>query len=108
MASQKAARAKFVASEKGLAHHAAHQARRRATKLQATPSWLSPEQLKQIDDFYELAALLNANIACEGDKFTVDHIIPLNGGAVRGLHVPWNLQIMELKLNSSKGNRLET
>ncbi len=77
-------------------------AKRRANKLNATPSWLTEEQLRDIKLFYAKSTQLQQ---VTGIKHHVDHIIPLQGKNVSGLHVPWNLQILTATENLKKGNR---
>jgi hypothetical protein len=78
------------------------EAKRRASKLQRTPKWLSKEHFEEINDFYQIAKMFEIYT---GQKYHVDHIEPLQGENVSGLHVPWNLQIMLAKDNLSKGNK---
>lgn len=85
--------------------HNAVQAKRRATKSNATPNWLTEDQDKQIKDLYWLAKDLKA---VTGEDYHVDHIVPLKGENVSGLHVPWNLQILPSDLNLAKGNSYGT
>lgn len=76
-------------------HRAAYNARnakRRAAKVQATPSW---SDLKRIESVYA---------QCR-EGYHVDHIYPLISDWVCGLHVPENLQIIPMKDNLSKSNR---
>jgi len=75
---------------------------RQARLLQRTPSWLSEDHRKELQDFYWLAKDLTA---VSGETYHVDHIVPLQGDNVCGLHVPWNLQILPADINLSKGNR---
>jgi hypothetical protein len=81
-------------------------AKRRATKLNATPLWLTEEQLAEIKEFYILAKELQW-LSDPTDPLQVDHIIPLQGENVCGLHVPWNLQILPKSLNCTKSNKIK-
>ena len=72
----------------------ARTAKRRATKLQRTPSWAQLDTIKEI--------YTNCPIG-----FHVDHIIPLQGALVSGLHVENNLQYLSVYDNLSKGNTFE-
>lgn len=75
----------------------------KARKLNAMPSWLSTEHKMQIDTVYHEASRLTK---LTGIQFHVDHIVPLKGKTVRGLHVPWNLQAIPYYENLEKGARV--
>lgn len=78
----------------------AMEAARRAAKLNATPRWLSGDDIKAIDQMYEKASAMTA---ATGIPHEVDHVVPLMGRDVRGLHVPWNLQVIPAYQNRAKG-----
>lgn len=69
--------------------------RYQAKKLNATPKWLTDEHVKELQRIYS---------NCPKD-YEVDHVIPIQGKNVSGLHVPWNLQYMLKSVNRSKSNK---
>jgi hypothetical protein len=69
----------------------------------ATPSWVTKEQKLQIRQLYLEAQRLTK---LTGERYVVDHIIPLINDAVCGLHVPWNLRVMTQEENLKKSNKL--
>lgn len=82
---------------------AAGTAKRRASKISATPNWLTNSQIKEIADKYALSKKMSSITKID---YHVDHIIPLQGDNVCGLHVPWNLRVIKGQLNLTKGNKL--
>lgn len=91
-----------VAREQAMAN--AGSARRRAVKRRATPSWLSNEHKMEIAAIYDLAAFLSRTT---GVEYHVDHIFPLSGKTVCGLHVPLNLRVITAADNLKKHAKLE-
>ena len=77
-------------------------ARRRAAKLLRTPPWLTKEQRAEIEAIYVLCA---ERTKVTGVPHAVDHVIPLVGRTVSGLHIAANLQIITASENCSKNNK---
>lgn len=75
----------------------------KASKAKRAPAWLDVVDKAEIDFTYVWCAALRS---C-GLDYHVDHIVPLQGASVSGLHVPWNLQVISATENLRKGNRLE-
>lgn len=75
---------------------------RRRRHRQATPPWLSKEQVAQIRQIYRSAQELTA---ATGVLYEVDHFVPLASEVVCGLHVPWNLQVVPREINRRKTNK---
>lgn len=76
-------------------------AKRRSKKLQATPTWADTTAIRLE---YELAAWCTR---VTGEKYHVDHIIPLQGKNVCGLHVHNNLRVVLALENLTKSNRFD-
>ena len=80
------------------AQRAARQKLRECRKRQCL-DWLSETQIKEMELFYEIASWYD-------EPMHVDHIVPLFGKNVCGLHVPWNLQLLPASDNIKKSNKL--
>ena len=76
-------------------------AARRSRKRLALPAWADRDAINAI---YQKAQEMSADT---GESWHVDHIYPLAGKRVCGLHVAENLQIITAKQNLIKSNRVE-
>lgn len=73
--------------------------RRQCDQAQRTPPWADLGAIKAI---YVMAQRARE---CTGIRFEVDHVVPLRGRSVSGLHVPHNLRLLTRQENMAKGNR---
>lgn len=78
-----------------------HNAARKAHIKRATPPWADMEAIKAV--YAEADRLTVAT----GVEHHVDHIVPLKGELVCGLHVHWNLQPLPWRDNISKKNKFD-
>lgn len=69
----------------------------------ATPKWLPTEEKLAIRNLYLQAMELTR---LTGERYVVDHIVPLISDEVCGLHVPWNLRVITQEENLKKSNKL--
>ena len=72
----------------------------RSAKVSRMPRWLVDVDLLEMESIYAYCAALRRS----GLDYHVDHIVPLRGQTVSGLHVPWNLQVIPGRENVRKGN----
>lgn len=96
-------RAEWKKKNKGKVNY--YTAKRRASKINATPSWLSEKDLEWIAFMYTVCRDVSEE---RGEQYHVDHIIPLNSKLACGLHVPSNLQIITAKENIKKHNSFDS
>ena len=80
----------------------ANKAKRKAAKNLRTPKWLTDIDFERIGNEYKLASLLTK---LTGEPYHVDHVIPLQGKTVSGLHVPSNLKAIRGSENCKKQNQ---
>jgi 5-methylcytosine-specific restriction endonuclease McrA len=76
---------------------------RKRRHREATPKWLTPAERLQMRDLYVQARKLTE---LTRERYVVDHIVPLRGEEVCGLHVPWNLRVITQEENLKKSNKL--
>lgn len=74
--------------------------KRRSAQKRATPAWADMDVIASL---YALASIYRG---ATGDDFHVDHIVPLNGRTVCGLHVESSLAVIPAAENLRKGARL--
>jgi hypothetical protein len=77
---------------------------RHSQRKQRTPVWLSEDDILKIKCLYQLATMYSKE---SGEEWHVDHIVPLQGENVSGLHVPWNLRVIPASVNLRKYNKHE-
>lgn len=76
-----------------------YKAKRRAKERQATPPWLTESHESEMRAIYAEARKLTDST---GERHEVDHIVPLQGKTVCGLHVPWNLRVLTRDENNRR------
>jgi 5-methylcytosine-specific restriction endonuclease McrA len=69
----------------------------------ATPKWVTAEQKLAMRMLYLQAQELTRTT---GERYVVDHIVPLINDEVCGLHVPWNLRVITQEENLQKSNKI--
>jgi 5-methylcytosine-specific restriction endonuclease McrA len=69
----------------------------------ATPKWVTSAEKDTMKTLYIQARKLTE---LTGERYVVDHIVPLRGETVCGLHVPWNLRVITQDENLKKSNKL--
>jgi hypothetical protein len=76
-------------------------AARQAARRDRRPAWQSRSEMVC---FYESARRVSR---CLGIPHQVDHVVPLFGKLVSGLHVPGNLRVIPASINQKKSNKFD-
>ena len=88
-------------SQQNRAKRTSLERKRQASKLSRTPSWLTGFDKLHMECLYQVAAMRTRE---SGYAWHVDHVIPLQGKTVSGLHVPSNLRVIPATDNLRKNN----
>ena len=73
--------------------------RRRQKKIRHGEMFMNQAEQAEVQGMYDFCQIFKS--------FEVDHIIPLNGKTVSGLHILSNLQVLPISVNRSKGNKFK-
>lgn len=72
--------------------------RRRQRRIRGATPWVGLPERAEMEGLYRFCQIFKG--------FEVDHILPLNGKTVSGLHVPGNLQVLTVRANRQKGAKM--
>lgn len=81
------------------AHYHSLKAKYRAARRQACPPWVDDAHMARIHEIYKLRRDISEKT---GVVHEVDHIVPLQGKTVCGLHVWWNLRVIPREENNRR------
>lgn len=81
------------------AHYTSLKAKYRATRRMACPPWVDEAHMARIHEIYRLRREITEQT---GVPHEVDHIVPLQGKTVCGLHVWWNLRVIPREENNRR------
>jgi hypothetical protein len=98
----KASSARYKAANR--VKYLAYAANRHHLKKFATPPWFSDFDAFVVEEAYDMASRRAASI---GGAWQVDHVIPIAGRNVCGLHVGLNFQVLPAPANNRKRNRFD-
>ena len=91
--------------EWSLRNPAAAKQRSRQRRIRSKHAFVNWANKDSINAIYAMSKFLTSVV---GVQYHVDHIIPLQGKLVSGLHVENNLSIVRADYNLSKGNKYES
>lgn len=84
---------------RNMSYYAEAASKRRAVARQADPLWANAALIQLL---YETRQYLTEQT---GELWHIDHVVPLQGRNVCGLHVHFNLRVVPAKVNLAKGNK---
>lgn len=101
---ENAKNSRLVAERKNPHVLRARNSKYRCAKIQRTQKWFKDYYAEEVKAIYKFAETLKD---FTGLNWDVDHIVPLQGKLVSGLHVPWNLEVILKVDNARKSNKFE-